>query len=250
MRLHCEACQAALRAEDVRFDLALAKCHMCGAVYDFASRQTRGAPTEAPRGLAPIRPRAARPVRLHEEENDQGTVLSWRWFGAKHVFTALGCLIWDGVVLVFLSMVLMSRAPLVSLLFILPHLSAGLFLTYRSLAGLLNTTRVEVRQRELTIRHGPLPWPGNRTVSGHELTQLYCQKGRVKVWGNIKFVLPSSGNESYSLLAIDRQGRQVKLLSGIEDMDMVLYLELALERRLGIEDSPVAGELAERVRVE
>jgi hypothetical protein len=136
MRLHCEACQAALRAEDVRFDLALAKCHLCGAVYDFASRQTRGIPTEAPRGLGPLRPR------------------------------------------------------------------------------------------------------------------LYCQEARGP---SPKQVFPGPAHllaSSYSLLGIDQQGRKVKLLSGIEDKDQVLYLEQALERRLGIEDSPVAGELASRVSVE
>jgi hypothetical protein len=245
MRLHCEACQAALRAEDVRFDLALAKCHLCGAVYDFASRQTRGIPTEAPRGLGPLRPRAARPAHLREEENGDRTVLSWRWFRARHVFMAFFCLFWDGFMVMALIGMPVHMWPVLVL-----HLGTGLVLTYLTLSGFLNTTRVEASRSELTIRHGPLPWPGSRTVSGHELTQLYCQEARGP---SPKQVFPGPAHllaSSYSLLGIDQQGRKVKLLSGIEDKDQVLYLEQALERRLGIEDSPVAGELASRVSVE
>lgn len=75
--------------------------------------------------------------------------------------------------------------------------------------------------------------PGSRTLPGRELTQLYGQEIR----GN-------KGRVSYSLFALDKQGRKEKLLSNLDDKDQVLYLEQALERRLGIEDSPVDGELA------
>jgi hypothetical protein len=245
MRLHCEACQAALRAEDVRFDLALAKCNLCGAVYDFASRQTRGAHTpEAPRGLAPIRPRAARPANLREEGTDEYTALSWRWFRASHVFMAFFCLMWDVIMVMALIGTPIDMWP-----FLLLHLGVGAGFSYVTLAGMLNTTRVEASRSELTIRHGPLPWPGNRTVPGHELTQLYCQEARGSKKG-LFGMFHDAGDlfaSSYSLHGVDRQGRQVKLLSGLEDKNQVLYLELALERQLGIEDSPVAGELAERV---
>ena len=38
MQLSCEVCHSPLRAEDVRLDLAVAKCHACNAVYDLSGR--------------------------------------------------------------------------------------------------------------------------------------------------------------------------------------------------------------------
>ena len=51
---------------------------------------------------------------------------------------------------------------------------------------------------------------------------------------------------TYNLFALDRKGRKVKLITGLMEKDQVLYLEQALERRLGIEDAPVDGGLATR----
>ncbi|PTL81726.1 hypothetical protein [Vitiosangium sp. GDMCC 1.1324] len=248
MQLHCEVCQAPLRAEDVRFDLALAKCHVCGAVYDLVGRKARMPTTESQHGLAPHRPRVARPTGLREEENDQYTVLSWRWFGLNHVFTALFCAAFFTISCTVMVPSVVD-APLAVwpflLLFLSLHLGVGALLTYWALAGFLNTTRVRVNRGEITINHGPLPWPGNRTVPAQGLTQLYC----LKEWSRKPDIFGLSygyRGPSFSLLALDQQGNKVKLLSRIKNKETALYLELVLERRLGIEDSPVAGELADR----
>lgn len=241
MQLECEMCHAPLRAENVRFDLALAKCHACNAVYDLSGRKALGSAASPGPALkrSLTRPKAALPDRLHVEELGHHTVFSWRWFKAQHVFMAFFCLFWDGMLAVMYSQMLSKgTTPLFALLFPLLHVGAGVFITYMTLTGFLNSTRIEVSRGELTIHHGPLPWPGNRTLSGRALAQLYSQEVR----GN-------KGGLSYSLFALDKQGQKVKLLSGIEDKDQVLYLEQALERRLGIEDQPVDGELAQRVDV-
>jgi hypothetical protein len=39
MQLSCEVCHTPLRAEDVRLDLAVAKCFSCNAVYDLSGRK-------------------------------------------------------------------------------------------------------------------------------------------------------------------------------------------------------------------
>jgi hypothetical protein len=241
MQLQCEVCHSPLRAEDVRFDLSLAKCHACNAVYDLAGRKARGlAPAPASRERRPTRARAALPAKLQVEEDGQRTVLSWRWFKLQHILMAVFCVFWIGFLVVWYSLLLFAKgdALLAPMLFPLLHVGAGVAITYATLAGFLNTTRVEVSRGELTIHHGPLPWPGSRTMPGRELSQLYGQEVR-----------GSKGSVSYSLFALDKQGRKVKLLSGFDDKDQVLYLEQALERRLGIEDSPVDGELAQRTEV-
>jgi hypothetical protein len=240
MQLECEACHSPLRAEDVRFDLALAKCHACDAVYDLSGRKARGlAPAPASGEPRRMRPKAALPERFQVEEDGQSTVLSWRWFRVRHVFMAFFCLFWDGSLAMMYSRMLAQEDPsLTGLLFPLLHVGAGMFLTYSTLAGFVNRTRIEASRSELRIQHGPLPWPGNRAWASREITQLYGME-----------VKDSERSTTYRLLALDRQGRKVKLLSGLEDKDQVLYLEQALERRLGIEDGPVDGELATREQV-
>ena len=77
--------------------------------------------------------------------------------------------------------------------------AAGVGLTYTVLTGFINRTRVEVNRALLTIRHGPLPWVGNRVLPGRSLAQLYGEE-----------VISKSRNGtsvSYSLFAVDREGR-------------------------------------------
>jgi hypothetical protein len=129
------------------------------------------------------------------------------------------------------------------LVFALPHLGVGLWLLYFSLAGLLNRTTVEVSRERLTIRHGPLPWPGERDLDlpGHSLKQLYCE-----AWRRKQFLFQRAATV-YDLSALDTSGHRVELLSGIENRNQVFYLELALEKQLGIEDALVEGEAATRL---
>lgn len=226
MTLECQVCRSPLRAEDVDFELSLAKCQACNAIYNL--RGQRPSP----------RPKAALPERFQVEEHGQGTTISWRWFRAYHVFLVFFCLMWNGFLFSWYFVALTHETPLAVKLFPLLHTGAGVFITYMTVAGFVNRTRIDVSRDELRIQHGPLPWAGNRTLSGRELSQLYGQEVR-----------GSKGSVSYSLFALDKQRRQVKLLSGLDGKDQVLYLEQALEQRLGIEDSPVDGEVARRNQV-
>lgn len=238
MQLNCEVCGAALRAEDVRLDIAVAKCHVCNAVYDLSGRKARGLSLPT-REKALSRPKAALPSRFQVEEDGQTTRISWRWLSIQHVFMAFFCLAWDSFLAVWYGAALSTEnTPLIALIFPIAHLAVGVGLTYSTLAGFLNRTRIEVNRVRLTIRHGPLPWGGNQELPGRDLKQLY----------GVEVSRTSKGNttRTYDLMALDREGRQVKLLSGLDEKDQVLYLEQALERRLGIEDAPVDGEIATR----
>jgi hypothetical protein len=44
------------------------------------------------------------------------------------------------------------------------------------LAGFFNKTVIDVGQSMLLVRHGPIPWPGNRRLSTADVTQLYCEE--------------------------------------------------------------------------
>ena len=241
MQLHCQTCHSPLRAEDVRLDIAVAKCHVCDAVFDLSGRKDPGQPVVPARPKL-VRAKAAVPPRFHVEEQGTSTRISWRWFSAKHLMMLAFCVFWDGFLFFWYGTALTAKnPPLIMLLFPLLHVGVGVWLTYTTLAGLLNRTDIDVNRTELTLRHGPLPWPGNQTLPGRSLAQLYVEE-----------VIKQRKNgqtTEYHLLAVDREGRKVKLLTNLDEKDQALYLEQLLERRLGIEDAPVDGELAVRTQV-
>ncbi len=234
MRLDCPSCQTPLRANDVRLDLALATCHACGEVHDLSARtaspSARASPQKAPR------PRIKLPKRFQLDTSDGSARISWRWLSPKYLFMALFCLGWDGFLVIWYGIAFrMKEAPIVMLVFPLLHVAIGVGLTYSTLAGFLNRTRLEVSRDLLTIRHGPLPWGGNHTLRGRQLKQLYVEESVRTNKGNTQV--------SYHVMALDREGNKVKLLSGLEDKDHALFLEQELERHLGIEDAPVRGAI-------
>ncbi len=241
MQLECETCHTPLRAQDVHFDLALAKCHACNAVHDLSARRGRGhdptpAPALAPRERVPIRARVALPERFQIAEDEQRTVITWRTFdGMDRFLLVCGSAIWNVPLLLIYRHLLSTGASLTSLLLPLLFVGPGLFLVHTTLVSFLNRTRIEVSRDKLSIRCGPLPWwSKNHTLSGGELVQLYVHEPA-----------DSTQISAHSLLALDKQGRKVQLLTGL-DKDQVRYLEQSLERQLGIEDSPVEGEMPRR----
>lgn len=240
MQLSCEVCQAPLRPEDVRLDLAVAKCHSCNAVYDLSGRKARGSSAPASQEKPKlVRAKAPLPPRFKvEEEDGAATRITWRWFSIIHIFMIFFCIAWDGFLITWYGIAFATDSPIIMIIFPIAHVAAGVGLTYYTLTGLVNRTTIEVSRNHLSIRHGPLPWPGQMDAPGRQFTQLYGVENSRTSKGTTTY--------SYDLFALDREGRKIKLITGLTDKDQVLYLEQTLERRLGIEDAPVDGEVATR----
>jgi hypothetical protein len=111
----------------------------------------------------------------------------------------------------------------------------GIGLTWYCLATLLNTTTLTVGRGWLRIRHGPLYWPGRVDVPTSSLDQLYARK-RVSHSKNGTTV-------RFELHAVLKDGKNKKLLKGLDEIEQALWLEQELEAVLGIRDRAVAGEL-------
>jgi hypothetical protein len=179
--------------------------------------------------------KAPTPERVIVEHTPQGLVLSYNWFAWTYIALAVFSLFWDGFLVFWYSMAFAQDAPWIMFVFPLLHVSVGIGLTYTALAGFYNRTIITVGMGQLSIRHTPFPWPGNRTVQASELTQLYSEE-RVTQSNNGRRV-------SYQLSAISNQNRKIKLLSGLTTPDEVRFFEHQIEEQLGIQDRPVEGEL-------
>lgn len=166
--------------------------------------------------------------------------LSWRWFRPAILFLVFFCIAWDSFLVFWYAMALGMGPPapfnLIMIIFPIAHVAVGVGLTWYTLCGLFNRTVVAVRNHELTVRHGPLPWAGNLSIDASEIRQIYVREKTTNRENG-----PSS---TYDVEVILTDGTSRKLVSGIDAVDLALAIEQALERHLKIVDEPVAGELS------
>jgi hypothetical protein len=169
--------------------------------------------------------------RVAPEQDTVGRlVLERRWFGLRYLALLAFCIFWDGFLFLWYTHA-PRDAPLVFFVFPLLHVGAGLVVTYVAITGLFNHTRITVDATGVTVKHGPLPFPGNATIPRAELAQLFCEEVR-----------SNKGAHTYRLSAIVARGAKRALLSGLPNAAQARYLEQRIEERLGIVDAEVVGE--------
>ncbi len=230
VKLTCPECGAQTPADNINLDRMVAKCQECDAVFGFGD-QFGSAINAQDVDRLPV----PRPANLQIEQTGAELRLSRRWFSPAIIFLALFAVFWNGFMAVWFGIAIISRIWPLALFGIL-HAAVGLFVAYYALAGFMNVTVIRVGMGELDVKHGPLPWFGNRRLETAAIAQLYCKEvTRYRRRGG-----PSSTHEVH---VATRDGRQVKLLSGLESSDQALYLEQEIERSLGIKDQPVRGEI-------
>ena len=179
--------------------------------------------------------RAPMPEGVTLEQGADGLCIRYRWFSPRYLFMILFCVVWDGFLVFWYRTALAHPSPgNIALWFPIAHVGAGIGLTYWTLAGFLNHTTVQVSSGQLSVRHGPLPWPGGRTLPAGDIAQVYREE--------IARSTRSGTSTSYRLSAVTHDERKRKLLT-CSSADVALYVEQEVERCLGIADRRVAGEM-------
>jgi hypothetical protein len=226
--LKCPSCAALLGERDLDAARGLAKCGHCGALM--ALPAASAAPGTRARGEVPL------PARIQLEETLRGVVIRRRWFSPMYVVLIPFCLVWNAFLVFWYSKATDADAPWIFVVFPLGHVAVGAYLAYFTLAGLMNTTEIAVEGGALAVRHGPMPWPGQRTLERDSVRQLYSKE---------KIHRGKCGSHStYELWTALADGKAVKLAGVGGEADQALYLEQRIERALALPDQPVAGELA------
>jgi hypothetical protein len=176
------------------------------------------------------------PAGIHVEERGRDLVIVRRWFSWVYIFLLFFCLMWNGMLISFYGILFAAGSPPMLLLFPSLHVMAGAFITYFTLAGFVNRTTFTIEADHLTVRHGPLPWRGNVDVSTASLTQLFCteQVSRSRNGTTVR----------YGVDAVLKDGRHLKLASGLDAREQALYIEQSIEKHLGIQDRRVRSEMA------
>jgi hypothetical protein len=226
-------------AEDVNLDNLVAKCRSCNEVFSFADQMQRPIQSEGKRAAKLPVPK---PDSLRIEDlGDQRRIIR-RWFTWPILRLVFFCVAWDSFLIFwyFVAFNVRFGGPFNWIMVVFPigHVAVGVALTYSVIASLLNSTTVLVDGDRLSIRHGPVPWSGNRSLDIADIIQLYCDDN----YATSNRTTDSSLTWRYNLNAMLVDGRKLKLLSGLPK-DQALFCEQQLEEWLAIEPYPVSGEL-------
>lgn len=255
MNIVCSQCRAPVASTDIRPTTGLARCRACDVVFD-VQPQLKGAaaslaplapltPLASTKLLAPRRPLVMRPaaisVTTNSAEGAQGYRAAYaanapleirrRWSSASAYMMLLFSLLWNAAMLRQLGT---SDSPLTNEPFQLLLLGAGLWMTYTALAQIFNTTVIRATASELSIHHGPFPWPSPPSVEIQSVERLACE---TVTWHG-----KGGKSVSFKLSARLRGGRKVALLSGLTERNQALFIEQCLEEHLGLPVDAVAGK--------
>jgi len=234
LQLHCKSCGKLIPAQDVNIDKAIAKCQACHAVFRFADGLDGGA--------GPARPQVGLPARFTLDNWGPELTITRRWYSHGLWFLVLFCIFWDGFLVMWYTMGIGSLVGgegggmiWVMLLFPILHLAVGVGLTYFVAAAFVNKTVIRVSSGELSVRHGPVPWPGNQTIPIADLKQLFCTESihRGK----------NGCHSTYNVEVLKRDATRVKLVASLEELDQALFIEQQVEQQLKIPDERVPGEV-------
>ena len=177
--------------------------------------------------------RIGTPEHFEIEEGGGTLRIRWKWprlMGVALVVFAAG---WNTFMYFwFTALPAQDAAASDMRLFSIPHLIAGLVMPYLAVAYLFNSTSVEVAEGELRVTHGPVPFPGNRTLTARDVRQLFSVERRGR-----------KGSVSFDVMARLASDRETKLVTGLSSEREAQFLEQRIESRLGLADQPIFGEL-------
>lgn len=226
MAIHCINCNAEIPASNVNLDNLMAKCGSCNSVFSI-SGMVLDLPTKKREVLE-----IGVPEGMTIENTGFNLVIRWRWFNIMALFLVPFSCAWDGFLIFFLA-VGGSKLLFPMLIFLIPFVLVGLGVTYLMFSMLLNTSTLKVDSAEISLQHGPLPFPGKRT-SIAEVRQLYCKE----VFTRSR----SSTSTSYQVHVLTADNRDVTLVPGLTPSQRALFIEQEVEKFLRIVDTPVRGE--------
>lgn len=233
MQLQCTACHHPIPAADVNIDLGIAKCGVCNEVFSLAETLER---------IPKPRPAVQQPKRFEVEQWGGDLVIRRRWY--QHgVWPTLGfCILWDGFLVVWYSAAIGSLLRgddsggmiWMALLFPILHLAVGVGLTYAVICTFLNKTVIRVTGGELSVQHGPLPYPGNCCLYVADIKQIFCTEKKTRG--------EDSWHRTYNVVVLKQDNTKIDLVTSLEDSNYAWFIEQQLEQHLKIADERVPGE--------
>lgn len=207
VEIHCPNCEARIPAADINITALVAKCGQCDRVFRLPEAVV------GEDGSVPDEPLACPSGIVVEADFGDRLVIRRSWFTPALFFLLFFCIAWDGFLVFWYSMALFGNPAngnagfeWLAILFPICHVAVGVGLTYSVIAGFLNRTWITVDRELLRIRHAPVPWRGNRSLSVEDIKALESE-----------YTHNSNGNGQLALCVHHEDGRQVTLLTGLDE---------------------------------
>lgn len=218
----CPNCSSQLRGDDINIHELIGKCARCDHIFRLTIPRD-SIPVEKTIGAEPSRPSG---ILIDDELTDALLILR-RWFHPTLFFLLFFCIAWDGFLVFWYAIALFGDAQgkgteWIAILFPICHVAVGVGLTYYVIAGFLNTSSIFVDREWLMVRHGPVPWIGNRQLRVDEILGI-----------EIDYTYSSDHQPRYSVSAHVEDGRQMVLLKGIQPKQAD-YIAWQLANKLGV----------------
>jgi hypothetical protein len=233
-QIACKACGKLIPAADVNIDKAIAKCMACDAVFSIAGGV---GVANQPRLPVPM------PKGFRVESWGSELVLTRRWYTHGLWGLLAFCIFWDGFLVVWYTIGIAGlfsdnfEGPVwVMLVFPVLHVAVGVAMTYAVLCGFFNRTTVRISGGELSVRHGPIPWPSQLQLFASDVRQLYVTESKRPAGQD-------NCRRTYDVVALLAANDKVTLLTGLEDIDHGVFVEQQIEQHLKIPDERVPGEV-------
>lgn len=166
-------------------------------------------------------------------EDSQEIIIEKKWFTMAHLGTLVFALLWNGFIYFFYIMMMKGNVSVIILLFPILHIVVGMWLLYYSICGFVNKTIIKAGNQEVSVRHIPLPWSGEKSIKKSCIRQLYILEQSRKHRGSIIY--------SYDVQVLMDVDRCITLVKGLDTPEEAVFIEKKLEQFLRIEDQPVEG---------
>ena len=215
-RVRCARCHSAFEPDDLDRASGQLTCRRCRYALK-PGRSRPAARSKVPRGL-------------EVDDGPERLRIAWRWRVSPIPVAGL-----FGVLALLVAAAIADTRSAAVLVFAVIVLGvAGLGFAYRVAGQLANRTVILVSRERIRIENGPVAIQRVRTFAADEIDQLYCVLGRTEhfTWYDV-----------YAQLA---DGNRVCLVGDVANPARAFFLEREMERRLGVVDRPVRGEVARR----
>lgn len=228
MKIMCPACNREVNAEDIELSQKIAKCAGCNNIFSFSDKVFSSS-------SAMERPNIEMPKQFEIRSDGQGLEIIRRWFGLATIPLLVFCVFWNGFMAVWFTIAITQKQFTMAAFGSL-HAAVGLGILYTTLAQFFNTTTIRVSYDSVTVRHSPMPWPGQKTVVRADVKQFFSQEDTYET--------KHGHGHTYAVRLLTQNEKTIDIITGLADRNEALFVEQQVEKYLGIRDENVSGELS------
>jgi len=185
--------------------------------WEFAPTLKINLPAGEPLAMAPSVPMALPDGFWIDDDGPRR--ISWRWFTWQALGGLAFAILWDGILALWLHSVFLTGAPWFIVAAGVFMTVIGVGMTYAIVALLVNRTSLRVDAAEVSVRHGPLPWPGDRDVRRSDIDSVGCEKHE----GSDETLWDPA--VSYAVKLVLKGGGTLKLVAGLRAPEQALFIE-------------------------